>query len=161
LLVVAAAIVLPVGAYFGAAQLLAQNEPRVAAAPRTTVAAGRPPTTNPPKCPSRYTRPEVGDPNRRAPLAAIRAHMGWSQQFYIDEIRTWRTSGGERRWYVKARQEHDQSLRGRWLVEQTGDDPPVVMASAPFSTRGYVAKDWKVADGQTAPTDVAGCLTNT
>jgi hypothetical protein len=160
LLVVAAAIVLPVGAYFGAAQLLTKDEPRVEAS-ATTVAPTSPPTTNPPKCPSRYTRPGVGDANRQPPLAAIRAHMGWSQRFFIDEIRTWRTSGGQRRWYVKARQEHNQSLRGRWLVEQTGDDPPVVLASAPFNTRGYAAKDWKVADGREAPTDVAGCLTKT
>jgi hypothetical protein len=158
---VAAAIVLPIGAYFGTMQLLAEDEPRVAAATGTTVAASRPPTTNPPKCPSRYTRPEVGDPNRRAPLAAIRSHMGWSQQFYIDEIRTWRSSGGERRWYVKARQVDDESRRGRWLVEQTGNDPPVVLASAAFTTRGYAAQDWEAAEGQTAPADVAGCLTNT
>jgi hypothetical protein len=157
-LLAAAAVVLPVGAYFGTMQLLSEEEPQVVAAPTTTVAPTRPPA---PMCPGRVTRPEVGDPTRTPPLAAIRAHMGWSDQFLIDEIRTWRSSGGNRRWYVKARQEGNQSRRGRWLVEQTGDNQPVVLATAPFGTRGYAAKDWEVADGQKAPTRVAGCLTGT
>jgi serine/threonine protein kinase len=158
-LLAAAAVVLPVGAYLGTLQLLSEDEPRVVAAPGPTVTTTRAP--DPPTCPSRVTRPEVGDPNRTPPLAAIRAHMGWSDQFLVDEIRTWRSSGGQRRWYVKARQQGDQSRRGRWLVERAGDGQPVVLATAPFGTRGYAAKDWEVADGQQAPTRVAGCLTGT
>jgi serine/threonine protein kinase len=158
-LLAAAAVVLPVGAYLGTMQLLSEDEPRVVAAPGPTVTATRP--ADPPACPSRVTRPEVGDPNRTPPLAAIRAHMGWSDQFLVDEIRTWRSSGGQRRWYVKARQQGDQSRRGRWLVERAGDGQPVVLATAPFGTRGYAAKDWEVADGQKAPTGVADCLSGT
>jgi hypothetical protein len=156
-LVAAAAVALLVGAYLGTMQLLSDEQPQLRAAPVTTVAATRPEA---PKCPSQVTRPGVGDPNRRPPLAAIRAHMGWDEQFLIDEIRTWR-SGGQRRWYVKARQQETQSRRGRWLVEQTGEGQPVVLARASFGTRGYAAKDWEVADGQKAPTRVAGCLTGT
>jgi hypothetical protein len=32
---------------------------------------------------------------------------------------------------------------------------------AGYGTRGYKASDWEVADGQEAPTGIAGCLTGT
>jgi hypothetical protein len=87
--------------------------------------------------------------------------MGWSDRFVVDEMRTWQGPNGLRRWYVKAHQESDPSRRGRWLVGQQEDGQRLVLASAAFSTRGYVARDWRVAAGQDAPTGVAGCLTGT
>jgi serine/threonine-protein kinase len=155
---VAAAIVLPVAAYFGATQLLSE-EPRGVAAPETTVAATRPPAA--PKCPSAITRPKPSTPARTAPLDAIREHEGWSNPFVVKEMRSWRASNGERQWYVKAYQEEEELLRGRWLVGQEPEAQPRVLASADYGTRGYKTSDWTVADGQEAPTGVAGCLTGT
>jgi hypothetical protein len=155
-----AAILLPVAAYLATMQFLTEDQPRVVAAPETTVAA----TTRPPagsRCPGGFTRPEVGTATRTAPLAAIRAHMGWSEQFYVDEMRTWRGSDGQRLWYVKAHQQDNPSRRGRWLVGQQEDGQRLVLASAAFGTKGYAARDWEVAEGREAPTGVAGCLAGT
>jgi serine/threonine-protein kinase len=157
---VVAAIVLPVAAYFGARELLSDEQPGVEVAAGTTVAAtmGSPAEG---KCPGGFTRPTPDTPTRTAPLDAIRAHMGWSDPFLVDEMRTWRASNGERRWYVKAHQQNDPSRQGRWLVGQEPEAQPRVLASAAFGTEGYKASDWDVADGQTAPTGVAGCLAGT
>jgi serine/threonine protein kinase len=157
-LLAVAAIVLP-AAYFGATELLSQEQPPVAGPPATTVAATRPPAEA--TCPGGFTRPAVGTPTRTAPLDAIRAHMGWSDPFLVDEMRVWRASNGERRWYVKAHQEGDRSRQGRWLVGQEPEAQPRVLATAEFDTEGYKASDWDVADGQKAPTGVAGCLAGT
>jgi serine/threonine protein kinase len=158
-LVAVAAIVLPAAAYFGTMQLLSEEQPPVAGPPATTVAATRPPGEA--KCPGGFTRPAVGTPTRTAPLDAIRAHMGWSDQFVVDEMRVWRASNGERRWYVKAHQAGDRSRQGRWLVGQEPEAQPRVLATAEFDTEGYKASDWDVADGQKAPTGLAGCLAGT
>jgi hypothetical protein len=157
---VVAAIVLPVAAYFGAKELRSDEQPGVEPAPGTTVAAatGSPAEGN---CPGGFTRPTPDTPTRSAPLDAIRAHMGWTDPFLVDEMRTWRASNGERRWYVKAHQQNDRSRQGRWLVGQEPEAQPRVLASAAFGTEGYKASDWDVADGQTAPTGVAGCLAGT
>jgi tRNA A-37 threonylcarbamoyl transferase component Bud32 len=155
-----AAIVLPVAAYFATTQFLTKDRPRVVAAPETTVAA----TTRPParsRCPGGFTRPEVGTAARTAPLAAIRAQMGWSEQFYVDEMRTWRGSDGQRLWYVKAHQQGNPSRRGRWLVGQQEDGQRLVLASAEFDTKGYAERDWEVTEGREAPSGVAGCLAGT
>jgi serine/threonine-protein kinase len=158
-LLAVAAIVLPAAAYFGTTQLLSEEQPPVAGPPATTVAATRPPGEA--KCPGGFTRPAVGTPTRTAPLDAIRAHMGWSDPFVVDEMRVWRASNGERRWYVKAHQEGDRSRQGRWLVGQEPEAQPRVLATAEFDTEGYKASDWDVADGQKAPTGLAGCLAGT
>jgi serine/threonine-protein kinase len=157
-LVAVAVIALPVAAYFGATQLLPE-EPRVAAAPETTVAATRPPDES--KCPSAIARPKPNTPTRTAPLDAIREHEGWSNPFVVREMRTWRAANGERQWYVKAYQEDERSRQGRWLVGQEPEAQPRVLASAGYGTRGYRTSDWDVADGQEAPTGIGGCLTGT
>jgi serine/threonine protein kinase len=158
-LLAVAAIVLPAAAYVGTTQLLSEEQPPVAGPPATTVAAERPPGEA--ECPGGFTRPAVGTPTRTAPLDAIRTHMGWSDQFVVDEMRVWRASNGERRWYVKAHQEGDRSRQGRWLVGQEPEAQPRVLATAEFDTEGYKASDWDVADGQKAPTGLAGCLAGT
>ena len=159
-LLAVAAIVLPVAAYVGARQLLSDEQPQRGAAQGTTVTA----TTDPPtesRCPGQISRPAPRTANRTAPLDAIRAHMGWTDEFVVREMRTWRTSDGGRRWYVKAYQQDQLSLQGRWLVEKEAGGQPVVLASAPYDSRGYKASDWDVADGQETPAGVAGCLAGT
>jgi serine/threonine protein kinase len=156
---VAAAIVLPVAAYVGATQYLSDEAPQVVAAPETTVAVTSPPGGS--TCPSTIARPKPSTPTRTAPLDAIRDHEGWTEAFVVREMRTWRASDGQRQWYVKAYQEDEESRRGRWLVGQEPEAQPRVLASADYSTRGYKASDWEVADGQEAPTGIAGCLTGT
>ena len=157
-LVAVAAVVLPVAAYLGATQLLADEEPPVTP-PGTTVAATRPPDGA--KCPSAIARPKPNTPTRTAPLDAIRDHERWSDPFVVREMRTWRATNGERQWYVKAYQQGAESRRGRWLVGQEREAQPRVLASAGYGTRGFKASDWDVADGQEAPTGIAGCLTGT
>jgi hypothetical protein len=157
---VLAAIVLPVAAYVGAVQLLSEDPP-VGTTPGPTVVETSPPTTARARCPGGFTRPEPETPTRRAPLGAIRAHMGWTDLFVIAEMRTWRESDGLRRWYVKARQRGDASRRGRWLVGQQEDGQRLVLASAPFGTKGFAVADWEVVDGQKLPSGTAGCLAGT
>jgi hypothetical protein len=158
--VVLAAIVLPMATYFGAVEFLSERQPQVAAAPPDTTVAPKPRPAAA-RCPSRFTRPRPGTATRTAPLAAIRAHMSWTDEFLVDEMRTWRAADGQRNWYVKARQATDQSRRGRWLVGEQEDGQRLVLASADFDTKGYAAGDWELADGQKAPTGVAGCLAGT
>ena len=157
-LTLAAAVVLPVGTYLAAVELVGRARvPQVAAAPTTTVRQAAP---KPATC--RWNRPEVGSPARSAPLAAIRAHMGWTDLFVIDEMRSWTGSDGNWRWYVKAHQEGTPSRRGRWLVRQQEDGQRVVMATAEFTTKGYSAHDWRPAPGQRAQlTGLAACLAGT
>ena len=159
---VVAAVVLPVVAYVAAAQLLAgERRPEV---DTTNVTGGPPATSRPPStagsgCPGGWTRPAVGTPARSAPLAAIRADMGWTDRFVVEEMRTFTGRDKLKRWYVKAYQENTPSRRGRWLVRQDADGQRLVEATAPFGTRGYAARDWRVPQGQAArPTGVAGCL---
>jgi hypothetical protein len=148
-----AAVALSAGVYVAALELFGEKEPRVGAAP-TTVG---PPA--PARAACRWTRPRVGTEVRSAPLAAIRAHMGWSDRFVVEEMRSWTGSDGNRRWYVKAHQETTPSRRGRWLVEQQADGQRLVVASAPFASSGYAARDWRAPDGERARlTGVAGCL---
>jgi hypothetical protein len=164
-LTVLAAVVLPVIAYVAAVQVLGgDEEPQSAATPTTVTAAvattARPPATAAATC--RWSRPEVGTQARSAPLAAIRAHMGWSDPFVVDEMRAWTASDGNWRWYVKAHQEQHPSRRGRWLVGQQEDGQRLVLASAGFTTKGYAARDWRPADGQQDQlAAVAGCLAGT
>ena len=162
---VLAAVVLPVVAYVAAMQVFAgERRPEV---DTTDVAGGPPATSRPPStagsgCPGGWTRPAVGTPARSAPLAAIRADMGWTDRFVVEEIRTFTGRDKLKRWYVKAYQENTPSRRGRWLVRQDADGQRLVEATAPFGTRGYAVRDWRVPQGQAArPTGVAGCLAGT
>ena len=156
-LTVLAAVVLPVAAYVAGVQVLGgDEEPQVVAAPTTVRTLATTGTT------CRWTRPEVGTPARSAPLAAIRAHMGWSDRFVVDEMRSWTASDGNWRWYVKAHQESNPSRRGRWLVRQQTDGQRLVLASARFTTKGYAARDWRPAEGQQDQlTGLAACLAGT
>jgi hypothetical protein len=153
-------IVLPVAAFLGTRALLSEDRPPAEAAAPTTVAATRPPGGGS-SCPGSVSEPKPSTANRTVPLDAIRAHTGWSDDFVVREMRTWRTADGGRRWYVKARQEGDQTRRGRWLVERSEGGQAVVLASAPYTSSGYRAGDWDVAEGQEAPTGIAGCLVRT
>jgi serine/threonine-protein kinase len=157
LLIVVAAVVLPVGAYLAAVNLVdATGDPGVVAEPTTL----RQPEPEPATC--RWNRPEVGTEARSAPLAAIRAHMGWTDRFVVDEMRSWTGSDGNWRWYVKAHQERDPSRRGRWLVRQQDDGQRLVLATAPFTTQGYTPADWHPTPGQPSNlTALAPCLTGT
>ncbi|HTE68957.1 MAG TPA: serine/threonine-protein kinase [Actinomycetes bacterium] len=164
-LMIIAVVVIPVVAYVAAVQLLAGGrQPEV---DTTDIVGGPPSTSRPPStsgsaCPGGWTRPAVGTAARSAPLAAIRAHMGWTDRFVVEEIRTFTGPDKLERWYVKAYQESDPSRRGRWLVRQDEDGQRLVVATAQFDTRGYVARDWRVPQGQGAlPTGVAGCLAGT
>jgi serine/threonine protein kinase len=165
-LTVLAAVVLPVAAYLAAVELLGgAGGPDVGASPdQAGVAAGPTTAARParPSCPGGWTRPAVGTPARTAPLAAIRAHMGWTDRFVIEELRHFRGPGGLQRWYVKAHQETSPSRRGRWLVQEDRDGQRRVLAMAAFDTRGYQARDWRVPEGQgELPGDAAGCLAGT
>jgi len=150
-------VVLPVGASLAAVGVFGKpTAPQVAAAPTTVRQAAPKPAT------CRWTRPEVGTQARSAPLAAIRAHMGWTDRFVVEEMRSWTGSDGNRRWYVKAHQERTPSRRGRWLVRQQDDGQRLVMATAEFTTKGYSARDWRPAPGQRAQlTGLAACLAGT
>jgi tRNA A-37 threonylcarbamoyl transferase component Bud32 len=149
-LTLAAAVVLPVGAYLAAVDLVGgPRDPQVAATP-TTLSAPKPVTC-------RWTRPKVGTPARSAPLAAIRSHMGWTDRFVVDEMRSWTNSDGNWHWYVKAHQERNPSRRGRWLVRQQEDGQRLVLATAEFTTNGYATSDWHPTPGHSA--DLAGLAT--
>ena len=156
-LTLAAAVVLPVGAYLAAVDLVGRpRDPRVAAVPTTQ------PRTAPKQAACRWNRPKVGTPARSAPLAAIRSHMGWTDRFVVDEMRSWTSSDGSWHWYVKAHQERDPSRRGRWLVRQQKDGQRLVLATAGFTTKGSATSDWQPAPGQRPDlTGLAPCLTGT
>jgi serine/threonine protein kinase len=156
-LTLAAAVVLPVGAYLAAADLVGgPRDPQGAATPMP------PPQTASKQATCRWTRPKVGTPARSAPLAAIRAHMGWTDRFVVDEMRSWTSSDGNWHWYVKAHQERNPSRRGRWLVRQQQDGQRLVLATAEFTTTGYATSDWHSTPGhRTDLTGLAPCLAGT
>ena len=68
-----------------------------------------------------------------------------------------------KRWYVKAYQQNDRTVRGRWLVDEHSDGPPEVVAEAPHDTRGYRRADWRAVDGgvRGPPAELAACLAGT
>ena len=155
LLTVVAAVVLPVGAYLAAVNLVgATGDPGVVAGP-TTLQQAEPATC-------RWNRPGVGTEGRSAPLAAIRSHMGWTDRFVVDEMRSWTGPDGNWRWYVKAHQQRDPSRRGRWLVRQQDDGQRLVLATAAFTTKGYAPADWHPTPGQHPNlSGLAACLAGT
>jgi serine/threonine protein kinase len=163
-----AAIVLPVAAYLAAVELFGGGRgPEIGASPDQAGVAASPTTARRsgaarPSCQGGWTRPAVGTPERTAPLAAIRAQMGWTDRFVVEELRRFSGPGGLKRWYVKGHQETAPSRRGRWLVQEDQDGQRRVLATAAFDTRGYEARDWRVPDGQgELPGGVAGCLAGT
>jgi hypothetical protein len=172
-LVALAVVVLPIVAYVAAVQVFGgAGEPRVGAAPGQAGVAGGPATTANPAatrptattgaagCPGGWTRPAVGTASRTAPLNAIRAHEGWTGRFLVEEMRQFTGEDGLDRWYVKARQETDPSLRGRWLVQEDRGGGRRVVASAPFDSTGYRARDWRAQGQGGLPAGLAGCLAN-
>jgi len=98
-----------------------------------------------------------------APLDAIRAKLRVSGQFAGVDMRLFTGPGGLKRWYVKAYQQDDRTLRGRWLVDEQPDGAPRVVAEAPYDTRGYRRADWRAVGGgvRGPPAALAACLAGT
>jgi Protein kinase domain len=146
--IVLAFLLLPVVTYLVAVQVFARA--------RT---AGEPP---PAACAGGWVEPKAGTADRQAPLRAIRARLGVDGRFAGVDMRMFRGPDRVRRWYVKAYQEADRSVRGRWLVEEPAAGQRRVAAEAPYPTRGYQPSDWDLADGgRPLPAAVAGCLAGT
>jgi len=158
-LTVLALLLLPVIAYLAAVQLMARSTgsrppPGTHDVPATTAGTAS-------VC--AWTEPAVGTPDRVAPLDAARARLRVSGQFAGVDMRLFTGPDGSKRWYVKAYQQDDRSLRGRWLVEEQPDEAPRVVAEAPYDTRGYRPADWRAVGGglRGPPAAIAGCLAGT
>jgi hypothetical protein len=110
-----------------------------------------------------WAEPAVGTSDRVAPLDAMRAKLGVSGQFAGVDMRMFTGPDGLKRWYVKAYQQDDRSVRGRWLVDEQVDGAPQVVAEADYDTRGYRRADWRaVGGGVRGPSAaLAGCLAGT
>ena len=162
-LAVLALLLVPAVAYLAAVQLMArtgsQPPPTTRKVPATTGATA---TTGAPAACS-WTQPAAGTQNRVAPLDAIRAKLGVSGQFAGVDMRLFTGPGGLKRWYVKAYQQDDRTLRGRWLVDEQPDAPPRVVAEADYDTRGYRRADWRAVGGgvRGPPAVLAACLAGT
>jgi hypothetical protein len=152
-----ALLLVPVGAYLAAVQLMArtgtQTPPGTQVAPAVTRGATA----------CAWTEPAVGTPDRVAPLDAMRARLGVSGQFAGVDMRMFTGPAGLKRWYVKAYQQDDRSKRGRWLVDEQVDGAPRVVAEAGYDTSGYRRADWRaVGGGVRGPAALlAGCLAGT
>ena len=116
-----------------------------------------------PTCAGGWVEPKPGTSDRQAPLDAIRARLGVDGRFAGVEMRLFTGPEGVRRWYVKAYQETDRSLQGRWLVEESRAGERRVAAEAPYDSRGYRSSDWRAVGGgdHRLPAAVAGCLAGT
>jgi serine/threonine-protein kinase len=156
-LAVLALLLVPAVAYLAAVQLVArtgsQPPPSTPKAPATT--GGTATCT--------WTQPAAGTQDRVAPLDAMRAKLRVSGQFAGVDMRLFTGPGGLKRWYVKAYQQDDRTLRGRWLVDEQPNGPPRVVAEAPYDTRGYRRADWRAAGGgvRGPPAALAACLAGT
>jgi serine/threonine protein kinase len=163
-LIVLAVVLLPVVAFVAALQVFAwvksdgsESPPaRAGVAPGAT---GEEQTT----CAGGWVEPEPGTPPRQAPLDAIRARQGIDGRFAGVDMRLFTGPDGVKRWYVKAYQEDNPSMRGRWLVAEQGSGEQRVVAEAPYETRGYRSSDWRPVDGASRglPAASAGCLAGT
>jgi tRNA A-37 threonylcarbamoyl transferase component Bud32 len=161
-LTVLALVLVPVLAYLAAVQVFARARPEGSEPSpplRADVTPGPTGGTRP-TCAGGWIEPQVGTPPRQAPLNAIRAQRGWTGTFRVPEMRYFTGPDEVERWYVKAYQEDDPSLRGRWLVEEQRDGERRVVAEAPYDTRGYRPADWRaVSSGYRGlPAAAAGCL---
>ena len=98
-----------------------------------------------------------------APLDAMRARLGVSGQFAGVDMRLFTGPAGLKRWYVKAYQQDDKTVRGRWLVDQQPAGPAQVVAEADYDTRGYRKADWHaIGGGVRGPAaTLAACLDGT
>jgi hypothetical protein len=119
-----------------------------------------------PGCVNGWTTPAPGTAVRREPLDVIRAQMGVTGEFQIDEMRYF--TGPEvpwiieprpplvERWYVKAQLVDDPTFRARWLVEKRSPTTEGIAAVAPFDTTGYRSPDWRGFVGEGEPRTIEG-----
>ncbi|HET6750397.1 MAG TPA: serine/threonine-protein kinase [Actinomycetes bacterium] len=157
---VLAVLLLPVVTYLVAVQVFARA--RTAGEPSTAGVVQGQAGGTPATCAGGWVEPRVGTADRQAPLRAIRARLGVDGRFAGVDMRMFRGPDGVRRWYVKAYQEADRSVRGRWLVEEPAAGERRVAAEAPYGTRGYRPSDWDAAEGgRPLPAAVVGCLAGT
>ena len=93
----------------------------------------------------------------------MRDKLGVSGQFTGVDMRMFTGPDGRKRWYVKAYQQDNRKVQGRWLVNQQPGQPPQVVAEADYDTRGYRADDWRpVGAGVRGPAaTLAACLAGT
>jgi hypothetical protein len=164
----AALLLVAGGAYLAAAELLARTgsppPPSTRTAPVTTATATTADTTTSGGSGAcTWTEPAPGTQDRKVPLDAMRARLGVRGQFAGVEMRLFTGPGGLKRWYVKAYQQGNPKVRGRWLVDQQAGGRPEVVAEADYDTRGYRPADWRaVGGGVTGPADaLADCLDGT
>ena len=156
-LAVLALLLVPAVAYLAAVQLMArtgsQPPPSTQKAPATT----REPAT------CTWTQPAAGTQDRVAPLDAMRAKLRVSGQFAGVDMRLFTGPGGLKRWYVKAYQQDNRKVQGRWLVDEQPNEPPRVVAEADYDTRGYRRADWRAAGGgvRGPPAVLVACLAGT
>jgi hypothetical protein len=128
-------------AYLATAELMERTGSRPPATTRTA------PATTGGRAACEWTQPAVGTSDRRVPLDAMRDKLGVSGQFAGVEMRMFTGPDGLKRWYVKAYQQDDRKMRGRWLVDQQPAGPPQVVAEADYDTRGYRRADWRAVGG--------------
>lgn len=126
--------------------------PTAETSPRTVEASSAPASAG---CLNGWTTPRGGTPERQRPLDLIRMALGVEGTFLVDAMRYF--EGPERpgteparsvkRWYAKVRLSSDESVRGRFIVEDRGVGAGVV-AVAPWTTNGFESGDWRGFDGE-------------
>jgi predicted Ser/Thr protein kinase len=164
---VVAFLLLPAVAYLVAVQVFARaksgDDPGSQVSGVVQGQVGESASSSAPRCAGGWVEPEPGTPDRLAPLEAIRARLGVDGRFAGVDMRLFNGPDGVRRWYVKAYQEADQSMRGRWLVEEPRAGERRVVAEASYSSKGYRSSDWRAVGGgdRRLPAAVAGCLAGT
>jgi hypothetical protein len=159
------AVALPlvaVAAYLAATELMGRTGSRPPATTRTAPATTGPATTAG-RAGCAWSEPTAGTDDRKAPLDAMRAKLGVNGQFTGVDMRMFTGPDGLKRWYVKAHQQDDPDMKGRWLVDAQPDGPPQVVAEADYDTHGYRPGDWRaIGAGARGPAAVlAACLADT
>jgi serine/threonine protein kinase len=160
---VLAVLLVPALASVAAMQVFARARSDGVEAPATAYTVAPRPTSPPkPACAGGWVEPEPGTPSRQAPLDAIRARLGVDGRFAGVVMRLFTGPDGVRRWYVKAYQETDPSIRGRWLVAEQPAGERRVVAEAAYDTRGYRSSDWDpVGGGDRGLAATTACLAGT